>query len=101
MLGVLENQTENPKLRGIIDDINQDIRSGSTLYDAFRRHPSVFSNLYCSMIQSGEISGSLPEVLERLIYIIQHEHQLKSDIKSALQYPMMVLAFLGVAFSSC
>ena len=82
LLKVLENQTENEKLQVIIDSINQDIRAGSTLNDAFRRHPEIFSNLYCSMIHSGEISGSLPEVLQRLIYILEHEHQIKSEIKS-------------------
>lgn len=98
LLKVLENQTENAKLRVIIDTINQDIRAGSTLNDAFRRHPKVFSVLYCSMIHSGEISGSLPEVLQRLIYILQHEYQIKSDIRSAMQYPAMVLGFLVFAF---
>jgi type IV pilus assembly protein PilC len=50
------------------------------------------------MIKAGEASGALPEVLERLIYIIDHEHQVKSDIKSAMTYPIIVVVFLFTAF---
>ena len=50
------------------------------------------------MIRAGEQSGSLPQVLERLTYIIEHEHKVRSDIKSALQYPIIVSLFLVVAF---
>ncbi len=95
---VLESQTENVKLKKIIGSIGLSVRSGSTLHDAFRRHPRVFSPLYCSMIRAGEMSGSLPAVLDRLIYIIEHESKIKADIKSALQYPITVVVFLSIAF---
>jgi len=98
MLEILEEQTENPKLRGILGKMHQDIKEGASLYDAFCKHPKVFSPLYRSMIQAGEASGALPEVLERLIYIIEHEHQVKSDIKSAMTYPAIVVVFLFTAF---
>lgn len=98
LLQVLENQTQNPKLRNVAATMAQDIREGSTLYSAFRKHPKVFSELYCSMVRAGETSGALPEVLERLSYIIEHEHKIRSDIKSALQYPITVLIALGIAF---
>jgi type IV pilus assembly protein PilC len=78
--------------------MHQDIKEGASLYDAFSKHPKVFSPLYCSMIKAGEASGALPEVLERLIYIIDHEHQVKSDIKSAMTYPIIVVVFLFTAF---
>jgi len=98
LLQVLENQTQNPKLRNIAAIMARDIREGASLYTAFNKHPKVFSDLYCSMVRAGETSGALPEVLERLSYIIEHEHKIKSDIKSALQYPMTVLIALGIAF---
>jgi type II secretory pathway component PulF len=98
LLQVLENQTENPKLRTVISTMAHDIKGGSTLYDAFRKHPKVFSPLYCSMIQAGESSGALEDVMERLIYIIGHEHKIRSDIRSALQYPIIVSVFLAIAF---
>ncbi len=98
LLQVLENQTENPKLKRIIGKMAAQIQEGATLYDTFKKHPRVFSELYCSMIRAGEQSGSLVEVLDRLIYIIEHENKVKSDIKAALRYPVIVLLFLGVAF---
>ncbi len=98
LLQVLENQSENPKLKVIIGTMIQDVREGITLSDAFRKHPRVFSNLYCSILQAGESSGAIPEVLDRLAYIISHEHKIKTDMKSALQYPKLVTITLAVAF---
>ena len=98
LLQVLENQTENPKLKKIIGKMAVHIEEGASLYDTFKKYPRVFSELYCSMIRAGEQSGSLVEVLDRLIYIIEHENKVKSDIKAALRYPMIVILFLGVAF---
>lgn len=98
LLQVLENQTENLKLNKIIGAMTLDIKGGSSLYDAFRKHPATFSSFYCSMVRAGESSGELGDVMDRLIYILEHEHKIKSDIKSALQYPILVVIFLAVAF---
>jgi len=98
MLGILQEQTENLKLRRILGTMHKDIKEGASLHEAFSKHKKVFSPLYCSMIRAGEASGALPEVLERLIYIIEHEHKVKSDIKSALTYPVIVVVFLFTAF---
>jgi type IV pilus assembly protein PilC len=94
----LNSQSENKKLQAIAAQMQEDIQEGSSLHACFAKHPNVFSNLYSSMIQAGEISGSLPDVMDRLIYLLDHEHKVKSDIKSALQYPIIVLIALGVAF---
>lgn len=77
LLQVLENQTENLKLKKIIAAMTLDIKGGSSLYDAFRKHPATFSPFYCSMIRAGESSGELPAVMDRLIYILEHEHKIK------------------------
>jgi type II secretory pathway component PulF len=98
LLHTLETQTENPHLKRIVVQLRQDIREGASLHEAFRKHPRVFSPLFCSMVRAGEASGKLPEVLDRLIHIIKHEHKVRSEIRSALQYPMIVIAFLGIAF---
>jgi type IV pilus assembly protein PilC len=98
ILQVLEEQTENKRLREILGAIHQDIREGASLHDAFRRHPSVFSPLYCSMLRAGEAAGALPEILDRLVYVIEHEHKVKSDVKAALTYPVIVVSFLTIAF---
>ncbi|MCF8026564.1 MAG: type II secretion system F family protein [Desulfobacteraceae bacterium] len=98
LLEILEQQTDNPKLKKTAARIGEDIQSGMSLTEAFREHPRVFSPLYCSMIQAGEASGRLGEVIDRLIYILEHEHKVKSDIKSAMQYPILVLVTLFIAF---
>lgn len=98
LLQILEKQADNLKLKRIMRAMIEDINGGSSLYDAFRKHPGVFSPLYCGMVQAGEASGSLPTVLDRLTYIIDHENKIRSDIKAALQYPMIVVFFLVVAF---
>ncbi len=98
LLQILESQTENAKMKHVLGVMLRDISEGISLYDAFRKHPQAFSQLYCSMVQAGEASGALPEVLDRLIYIIEHEHKIKSDIKSAFQYPIFVIIFLVIAF---
>ena len=100
LLEIMERQTENPRLRKIVTIMAKDITEGLSLNGAFQKHETVFSSLYCNMVKAGEASGSLPEVLERLTYIIEHEHKVKSDIKSALRYPMIVCIALVGAFIS-
>ncbi|MDD5711582.1 MAG: type II secretion system F family protein [Smithellaceae bacterium] len=95
---VLEAQTDNRTLKRCIGDMSQDIKQGSTLYEAMEKHPAIFSPLYRSMIRAGEASGNVPDIMDRLIYIIEHEHRIKSDVRSALQYPMIVLFALFAAF---
>ena len=95
---VLEAQTQDRTLKAAIAAMSQSIRQGSTLTAAMDKHEAIFSPLYRSMIKAGEISGTLPEALARLIYIIEHESKIKSDIKSALQYPILVTVALTVSF---
>mgnify|MGYP001174001017 FL=1 len=98
LLQVLEAQTQNTALKRAIGDISESIKEGSTLHTAMERNSHIFSPLYYNLVKAGEVSGSVPEVLSRLVYIIEHEAKIKSDIKSALQYPMIVLIALVGAF---
>lgn len=97
-LEVLELQTANIKLKKIAASVSSQIKEGSSLSEAMSKYPETFSTLYISMVSAGEASGSLTEILTRLIYMLEHEHKIKQDIKSALQYPIMVLAALVIAF---
>ena len=94
----LETQTENRQLRNAIIEMGRDIKEGSSLHEAFKKHPAIFSPLYCSMLRAGESSGSLVDVVTRLIYIIEHEAKVKADIRAAMFYPAIVVSFLSVAF---
>ncbi|RPH52899.1 MAG: type II secretion system F family protein, partial [Desulfobacteraceae bacterium] len=95
---ILEAQTQSRTLRQAISSILQSVKEGAALSAAMSNHGSIFPPLYCSMIEAGEMSGTVPETLERLIYIIEHEGKIKSDIKAALQYPIMVTIALTIAF---
>jgi len=95
---VLESQTQNTILKEAIASMSRSIKQGSSLYGAMEKHGTIFSPLYISMVRAGEMSGTVTESLERLIYIIEHEARIKADIKSALQYPIVVTVALVAAF---
>jgi type II secretory pathway component PulF len=95
---IMEAQTENKYLKSVAAKMIVDVKEGTSLFKAFSSQKPAFSHLYCAMIKAGEESGSLPKVLERLIYIIEHEEKVRNDIKSALRYPLIVLTSLGIAF---
>ena len=98
ILDILTEQTENLRLKQTIRMIRKDLNEGASINEAFAKQGDVFSPLYVSMIEAGEVSGSLPEILERLIYITEHENKIKADIKSALRYPAIVVVTLVAAF---
>jgi type II secretory pathway component PulF len=95
---ILEKQTENKRLQRVTVEMAENISQGASLHEAFASHGKIFNNLYLSMIKAGEISGTLPNVLDRLIYILEHEEKVRSDIKSAIRYPMIVVMALVIAF---
>jgi len=98
LLQVLEEQTENLRLRRVTHDILERVQQGESLHRAFAEHPKVFTPLYYNMISAGEASGALPQVLERLTQILQHEHKVRSDVRAACRYPLIVVGMLGLAF---
>ncbi|KWT75621.1 type II secretion system F family protein [Candidatus Magnetominusculus xianensis] len=98
LLEIMKTQTENRALKDISGNMMADISDGLALSEAMGKYPSVFLPLYCSMIKAGEASGNVPEVMDRLIYIISHETKVKSEIKSAMTYPIIVVIALLGAF---
>lgn len=98
ILSILQEQTKNPALRKAMVQMAQEIQEGATMASVFKRQPHIFSTLYCGLINAGEVSGTMVEVLERLTFILAHEYKVKRDIKSALAYPKMVLVTLAGAF---
>lgn len=90
-LMILVEQTEHPRLRRVIQAIEDDIRQGSTLSAAMAKFPRVFSPLYISLIQSGEVGGMLDTVLDRLAEETDREEALRAKIQAALAYPLFVV----------
>jgi type II secretory pathway component PulF len=97
-LRALEEQTSNERLRGAIKVITQDVDRGQSLSDAFSKHRGIFSEIYVGMVRSGEIGGSLEEVLTRLAELLEFQMKTQEIIKSAMRYPIFVTSTLVIAF---
>lgn len=94
----LQGQVSNRSFALVIEDMHRRIREGESLQQAFSAHKKVFSSLYCAMVVAGENSGALPEVLGRLVYLLEHEEKIRTKIESAVRYPKMVVAVMVGAF---
>lgn len=93
-LRTVSEQTENKKMRAVIDDITARVEGGSSLSDSFSKHPEVFDKVYLSLIAAGEISGTLDESLKRIATQQEKDAAMMSKIRSAMMYPMIVLVVI-------
>ncbi|HZR19114.1 MAG TPA: type II secretion system F family protein [Verrucomicrobiae bacterium] len=84
---------ENPALREVISKIAESVRKGSSLSSALQEDPALFPNLYVSMIRVGEEAGVLPKVMSDLADLLEHEDEVRSEVVSAVAYPLFVLGF--------
>lgn len=89
-LAILEEQARHPYLRQVLNQVGEDVRQGTTLSDALARHPLVFSPLFINLVHSGEVSGAMDTVLERLAQQTEQEEQLRAKVRMALLYPAFV-----------
>lgn len=90
-LDILGSQEPNPTLKKAIGKIRGDVESGSTLSNALKKHPKIFSDLYVSLVAAGEMGGMLDTILARLATYIEKNEKLKSKVKGAMVYPSVVL----------
>ena len=87
----------NNPLAEIMQQVADSVNAGSTLADALRRYPGVFSILFVNMVAAGEASGTLEEILLRLAEVLEKRVHLAGKVKSAVAYPaMMVVVAAGV-----
>ncbi len=92
-LYILENQTQNAKLKKIIGAVRSDVEGGSALSDALEKHPKVFNRLYVSMVRAGEAGGILDETLQRVATQLDAEDSLKRMVRPAFVYPLLIAVF--------
>jgi type IV pilus assembly protein PilC len=92
-LYVIEEQTENDKLREIFVDVRKDVEAGLALSDALRKHPDMFNDLYVAMVQAGETGGILDSTLVRVAEQLEKDAALRRQIKAAMVYPAMIASF--------
>jgi type IV pilus assembly protein PilC len=93
-LTILEDQTENALLSEKITQIRLQVEQGSSLSSALENHPDAFNHLYVSMIRAGEVGGALDETLIRLADTLEGTVRLRSKVKSAMAYPVVVLSLI-------
>ncbi len=89
-LDILSEQVENKLLADDIKVIKSEVEAGSTLADAMAKFPSVFSELYLSMVRAGEVGGVLDEILNKIADLMEKEFALRQKVKSAMAYPSFV-----------
>ena len=99
-LSILADQTENPELARVLGVVRTDVEQGASLSGAMTKHPKVFNNLFVAMVKSGEIGGSLDNVLLSLADMIENEVKLRGKIKSAMTYPIAVVALVVLIMSA-
>ena len=90
-LKTLAKQTTNKRFARIIADISRNVEKGVSFTESLKPHEKIFGQLFINMIESGEISGKLEEVLKRLYIQFKKNHELVSKVKGALIYPIVIL----------
>lgn len=90
-LAVQERQTKNKKLKEVIGELNESIKSGKSLNESMKARPDVFSDLFVSMVRAGEESGNLSESLRNLANQMDKTYSLQKKVKGALIYPAVIL----------
>jgi type IV pilus assembly protein PilC len=98
-LNILAEQTENKTFKGILKQVTKDVESGTTLADALNRHPRVFDSLFVNLVAAGEVGGILDTIFQRLAAYIEKAEKLKSQVKGAMAYPIVVVCIAILVIS--
>jgi general secretion pathway protein F len=94
-LTALQEQTANPKLKAALTDLKEKVNEGHTLAKSMRAHPTIFNDLYVSMVDAGEQSGALEIVFQRLAQYTEASVALRGKLVSAITYPIIMMVFAG------
>lgn len=92
-LDSLGHESDNPALSEVILGIADSVQKGTALSAALEEHPKLFGKLYASMVRVGEEAGALPVVMADLANLLEHEDEVRGEVKGAVAYPMFVLCF--------
>ena len=91
-LNMLDEQTKAPNMKKIIITIRKDLESGNALSKCFSNHPKIFDTVVVNLIKAGEASGKLDTFLQKIVISLEKREKIKSQIKSALFYPGVLLS---------
>ena len=93
-LGTLKEQSSNPEMGRIIEDLRESVQKGSDFAEALEKHPKVFSAMYTNLVRAGETGGMLEDCLWRLVAFGEQDEELRGKASSAMVYPAFLL-FIG------
>jgi type II secretory pathway component PulF len=96
-LEILRSQQKNERMGELLDELSAAVSSGQSMSEAMARHPDIFSTLYVSMVRVGETGGILDKTMQQLTGLMSREIKIRSNLSSALAYPLFVLT---VGFAS-
>ena len=91
-LDILANQSPNKAFAKVLHSVKGSVEEGATFADSLRKHPRVFDDLFINLIAAGEVGGILDTILNRLSTYIEKAVKLKRQVKSAMIYPLAILA---------
>jgi type IV pilus assembly protein PilC len=95
-LSVIERQTKNPRLKGIMVSVREEISKGKQFNEALAMYPGTFTKLYIAMVRAGEESGGLAPALETISLQLERSSSLRKKIKGAMIYPAIVISVMCV-----
>jgi type IV pilus assembly protein PilC len=98
-LEILSEQQENVTFKKILREVRTDVETGTTFADSMKKHPKIFDNLYCNMVEAGEIGGILDTIMNRLAAFMEKSMALKKKVKGAMTYPVICLGISLVVMS--
>lgn len=98
-LVVLQKQTENKKMTEIITSLADEIQAGNTFASALAKHSDIFSPAYINIVRSGEASGTLDTVLQKLADNLEKEREFQGKVKGAFVYPVIILIAMTLVTS--
>jgi type IV pilus assembly protein PilC len=88
---IVADGLENPSLRELVIDIKNEVAAGNNFAGALKKHPKHFDDLFCNLVDSGEKSGALETMLDRVATYMEKTEALKKKVKKAMSYPVSVL----------
>ncbi|WP_042147241.1 MULTISPECIES: type II secretion system F family protein [unclassified Pseudoalteromonas] len=98
-IDMIGSGADNKSVKKLTVNIGSEIKSGLPLSDTLRKHPLYFDDLYCDLVESGETSGALDRIFDRVAIYKEKTEALKSKIKKAMFYPIAVMVVAGIVTS--
>ena len=98
-LSVVTEITENEQLKGIVEEVLRNVRSGKAFSEALAKHPRTFNRLFINMIKAGEAGGILDVVLDRLVDFLERSQELRRTVVNAMIYPLVLIVVMGIVVS--